>query len=109
MPPRPSRRRSSGTRATRRRGRSSLTNVTRRFPQVIRAEAARLLRKIRRAKPDPTSFQTQGVLAAYVAAQYLLNRGSVGKAELARARRRKLTVPGFQTNLLKFLKRTGYR
>ena len=90
-------------------GRSSLTNVTRRFPQVIRAEAARLLRKIRRAKPDPNSFQTQGVLAAYVAGQYLLHRGAVGKAELARARRRKLTAPGFQTQLLRFLKQTGYR
>ncbi len=90
-------------------GRSSLTNVTRRFPQVIRAEAARLLRKIRRAKPDPDSFQTQGLLAAYVAEQYLLHRGSVGKAELARARRRGLTAPGFQTRLLRFLKQTGYR
>jgi hypothetical protein len=90
-------------------GRSSLTNVTRRFPQIIRAEAARLLRKIRRAKPDPDSFQTQGLLAAYVAGQYLLNRGSVGKAELARARRRGLTAPGFQTRLLRFLKQTGYR
>ncbi len=90
-------------------GRSALTNVTRRFPQVIRAEAARLLRKIRRAQPDPDSFQTQGLLAAYVAEQYLLNRGSVGKAELARARRRGLTAPGFQTRLLRFLKQTGYR
>jgi len=90
-------------------GTSSLTNVTRRFPQVIRAEAARLLRKIRRAKPARGVFETQGALAAYVAGQYLLNRGSVGKAELARARRRGLTAPGFQTRLLRFLKRTGYR
>jgi len=89
--------------------RSSLTNVTRRFPQVIRAEATRLLRKIRSAKPDPQLFETQGALAAYVAGQYLLRRGAVGKAELARARRRKLTAPGFQTRLLRFLKQTGYR
>ena len=90
-------------------GTSSLTNVTRRFPSVIRAQAARLLRAIRRARPDPHLFQAQGAVAAYVADQYLLGQASVGKAELARARRRKLTVPGFQTRLLKFLKQTGYR
>jgi len=86
-------------------GRSSLTNVTRRFPQVIRAEAARLLRKIRTAKPG----FVPGALAAYVAGQYLLNRGSVGRAEMARARRRGLTAPGFQADLLKLLKEAGYR
>jgi len=86
-------------------GRSSLTNVTRRFPQVIRAEAARLLKKIRAGD----RYLVPGALAAYVAGQYLLNRGSVGKAEMARARRRGLTAPGFQTDLLKLLRRTGYR
>lgn len=90
-------------------GRSRLTDVTRRFPAVIRADAARLLRTIRTAKADPDLFETQGALAAYVADQYLLGRGSVGRAELARARKRRLTAPGFQTGLLRFLRRAGYR
>ncbi|MCW3014666.1 MAG: hypothetical protein JWO02_1758 [Solirubrobacterales bacterium] len=89
-------------------GRSTLTDVTRRFPTVIRADAAPLLKAIRKAKPDPT-HEIQGAIAAYVADQYLLGKGSVGKAELARARKRGLTAPGFQTDLLKFLKQTGYR
>ncbi len=76
---------------------------------MIRAQAARLLKDVRAARPDRDLFETQGVLAAYVADQYLLNRGSVGKAELARARRRKLTAPDFQTRLLRFLRQTGYR
>ena len=90
-------------------GSSTLTDVTRRFPAVIRADAARLLKLIRKARPDPRTFQTQGRLAAYVADQYLLGKGSVGKAELPRARRRGLTTPGFQTDLLKFLGKHGYR
>jgi len=90
-------------------GRSSLTDVTRRFPHVIRAHAARQLKRIRRAKPDPVYYMTHGVLAAYVADQYLLNRGSVGRAEMARARRRKLARPDFQAWVLRFLKETGYR
>ena len=90
-------------------GASTLTDVTRRFPAVIRADAARLLREIRRAKANPEIFEIQGAIAAYVADQYLLGSGSVGKAELARARRRGLTSPGFQTRLLRFLRRTGYR
>jgi hypothetical protein len=89
---------------------STLKDVTRRFPAVIRADAARRLKAIRRTKPadDPT-HEIQGAIAAYVADQYLLGKGSVGRAELARARKRGLTAPGFQTDLLKFLKKTGYR
>lgn len=89
-------------------GKARVTDVTRKFPMLIRKEAARLLKVIRGAKRDGT-FEIQGFLAAYVAEQYLLGRGAVGKAELARAKRRGLTSPGFQTELLKFLKRTGYR
>ena len=90
-------------------GTSTLTDVTRRFPAVIRADAARLLRKIRRAQAVRGLFEIQGAIAAYVGDQYLLGRGSVGKVELARARRRGLTTPGFETRLLRFLRRTGYR
>ncbi len=89
-------------------GVSKLTDVTRKFPARIRAQAAELLKVIRKAKPAP-DHEIQGAIAAYVADQYLLGKGSVGKAELARARKRGLTAVGFQTNLLKFLKATGYR
>jgi hypothetical protein len=89
-------------------GASNLTDVTRRFPAVIRKNAAFYLKDIRKAKPEP-AHEIQGAIAAYVADQYLLGKGSVGKAEIARARKRGLTAPGFQTNLLKFLKLAGYR
>jgi hypothetical protein len=89
-------------------GSSDLTDVTRSFPAVIRKSAALYLAEIRKAKPEP-AHEIQGALAAYVADQYLLGKGSVGKAEIARARKRGLTAMGFQTNLLKFLKRAGYR
>jgi len=67
------------------------------------------LKIIRGARRQPGFFEYQGAIAAYVADQYLLHRGSVGRAELRRARRRGLTAPGFQTRLLAFLRRTGYR
>ncbi len=89
-------------------GKSTLTDATRRFPARIRAQAARLLKVIRKAKRAPDQ-EIQGAIAAYVADQYLLGKGSVGRAELARARKRGLTAVGFETNLLKFLKAAGYR
>ena len=88
---------------------STLRDVTRRFPGVIRAGASRLLKVIRKQKRTPGVYETQGLLAGYVADQYLLRQGSVGKAELRRARRRGLTAPGFQTRLLRFLRTYGYR
>lgn len=89
-------------------GKATVKTVTRRFPALIRAAAAPLLKEIRKAKPA-ADHEIQGFIAAYVAEQYLLGRGSVGKAELVRARGRGLTQLGFQTNLLDFLKRAGYR
>ncbi len=87
----------------------TLRDVTRRFPAVIRADASRLLKYIREQKPRKKFYEAQGAIAAYVADEYLLKRGSVGKAELRRARRRGLTAPGFQRDLLAFLRRLGYR
>lgn len=84
------------------------TDMTRRFPALIRKDAAYLLKEIRKAKAAP-DHEIQGALAAYVAEQYLLGKGSVGKAELARARKHRLTAVGFQTHLLTFLKAAGYR
>lgn len=90
-------------------GVSTLTDVTRRFPTVLRADAARLRSIIRKAKPRKRFYEYQGALAAYVADEYLLGKGSVGRAEVRRARRRGLTAPGFMGELLKFLRKTGYR
>ncbi|XAY07003.1 hypothetical protein DSM112329_03881 [Paraconexibacter sp. AEG42_29] len=89
-------------------GKAAVKDITRRFPAMIRSDAARLLKAIRAAKPEENR-EIQGAIAAYVAEQYLLGKGAVGKAEIVRARKRGLTAPGFQTNLLAFLKRTGYR
>jgi hypothetical protein len=89
-------------------GKATLKDVTRSYPAVIRKQAASLLKVIRKAKAE-RDHEIQGALAAYVADQYLLGKGAVGKAELARARKRKLTVVGFQTDLLKVLKASGYR
>jgi len=89
-------------------GSSKLTNVTRRFPALIRSDASRLLKIIRAAKRKRGLFETQGAIAAYVADQYLLRRGSAGRAELYRARRRGLTTSRFPRQLLAFLRKTGY-
>jgi hypothetical protein len=89
-------------------GRARLKDVTRRFPAQIEKQAAQLLKVIRKAKAS-RDHEIQGALAAYVADQYLLGKGAVGKAELVRARKRKLTVVGFQTDLLRTLKAAGYR
>ncbi len=96
--------------------RVGLTDVTRRFPKLIRADAADLRRALRTRSRD---VDLRGPLAAYVADEYLLGRGAVGRAEIARlARRGRLgsardTVwPGgrrFRPRLLAFLRRTGYR
>jgi hypothetical protein len=90
-----------------------LKDVTRRFPKLIRSDARRLLRAIRRARRGD---DMRGFVAAYVADQYLLRRGRVGLRELDRARRRGLlTGPGgpdgraYRTALLRFLRTHGYR
>lgn len=91
-------------------GKARLTEVQRRFPKVVRKQAARLLKEIRRARPaGDDTHEIQGAIAAYVADEYLLGHGSAGRAQAARARRRGLTAPGFERELLTFLRRAGYR
>lgn len=85
-----------------------LKDVTRNFPALVRTQAARLLKVIRKARPE-RDHEIQGALAAYVADEYLLGQAAVGKAELTRARKHRLTVAGFQTDLLRVLKAAGYR
>ncbi len=93
-----------------------LTDVTRRFPKVIEADARQWRRYLRGRSKD---IDLRGPLAGYVADLYLLGRGREGRAEIARVRRRgrlgsakDRVWPGgsrFEPALLSFLKRTGYR
>jgi hypothetical protein len=89
-------------------GRGSFKDVTRHYPLVVKADAAKLLRIIRKAKRD-SLYSAQGAIAAYAADEYLLDRGSVARKELSRDRAKRLTRKGFATDLLKFLKHLGYR
>jgi hypothetical protein len=89
-------------------GKGSFTNVTRRFPALIRTHAAQMLTLIRKARPSKV-YEIQGAVAAYVADEYLLGHGSVGRAEMSRDRRRRLVHKGFSAEVLKFLKHAGYR
>jgi hypothetical protein len=74
-------------------GKARMRDVTRAFPAVIRKDAAALLKDIRKARRSHDgTHEAQGAIAAYVADQYLLGRGSVGRAELRRERRRGLTA-----------------
>jgi len=93
-----------------------LMNVTRRFPQMARADAARWLatyRKALRVHVPPT-----GILPAYLADEYLAGRGAAGWARVRKAVARpdwaKTAEPRWRdrVNYLKavrrFLVRTGY-
>jgi hypothetical protein len=83
-------------------------DVTRSFPAVVRKDAQRQRRLLRRLK---RSDDVRGVLAAYVADEYLLGRGKVGLAEIDHQRRRKayLVTAGYRKTLLRRLKAWGYR
>jgi hypothetical protein len=81
-------------------------DVTRRFPSLVRADAKRRLRDIRRAKRGE---DIRGLLAAYVADQYLLGRGSVGTREVDRQHRAGRVSKGYKKELLRRLKGWKYR
>ena len=81
-------------------------DVTRKFPKLVRADAKVRLRDLRKAKRGD---EVRGLLAAYVADQYLLGTGKVGTAEVDRQRRKGRVTKGFKTLLLKRLKAWGYR
>jgi hypothetical protein len=83
-----------------------LVDVTRRFPKVIRADAAGLLKDLRKARRGD---EVRGILAAYVADQYLLGKGSTGRREIDRQLRKGRVSKGFKPYLLKRLKAWGYR
>jgi hypothetical protein len=81
-------------------------DVTRRFPKLVRADAKLRLRDLRKAR---RGADVRGVLAAYVADQYLLGRGSVGTAEVDRQRRTGRVSKDFKKYLLARLKAWHYR
>ena len=81
-------------------------DVTRKFPKLVRADAKLRLRDLRKARRGD---DVRGVLAAYVADQYLLGRGRVGTAEVDRQRRNGRVSKGFGAFLLKRLKAWHYR
>jgi hypothetical protein len=81
-------------------------DVTRRFPRLVQADAKLRLRDLRKAKRGD---EVRGVLAAYVADQYLLGRAKVGTAEVDRQHRTRRVTKGFKSLLLKRLKGWGYR
>jgi hypothetical protein len=83
-----------------------LVDVTRSFPALVRADATtqrKLLRTLKRTD------DVRGVLAAYVADEYLLRKSSVGLRELDRQRARGAITKAFRPYLLKKLKAWGYR
>jgi hypothetical protein len=83
-----------------------LVDVTRKFPKLVRADAAGLLKDLRKARRGD---DVRGILAAYVADQYLLGKGSVGTREIDRQRAKRRVSKGFKSYLLKKLKAWHYR
>jgi hypothetical protein len=81
-------------------------DVTRAFPSVVAADARLRLRDLRKAK---RSDDVRGILAAYVADQYLLGKGRVGTAEVDRQRRARRVSAGYKKELLRRLKGWKYR
>jgi hypothetical protein len=81
-------------------------DVTRQFPSVVRADAKLRLRDLRKAKRGD---DVRGVLAAYVADQYLLGKGKVGTTEIDRQRRARRVSAGYKKELLRRLKGWKYR
>lgn len=93
-----------------------LSNVTRRYPKIVSADARRALRTYRRSRK---SLDMRAVVAGYVADQYLLGRGSRGW-KLVRSALKHGRLNGFGRGdawprgaryvkaLRKFLRKNGY-
>jgi hypothetical protein len=84
----------------------AIIDITRQFPALVRTDAKARLRDLRKAKRGD---DLRGVLAAYVADEYLLGRGTVGKAEIDHQHRAGRVTAGFKALLLRRLKAWGYR
>lgn len=98
--------------------RGRLRDVTREFPRVIARDARELLRHYEEARRNSKSPEVRGILAGYMAEQYLLGRQKQGWRVLERAFRRGELGPtgddGFPTGrnylreLRAFLRSNGY-
>ncbi|MDX6726709.1 MAG: hypothetical protein QOK49_1514, partial [Baekduia sp.] len=84
----------------------AVTDVTRRFPAVVKADARTHLGELRAAG---RTDDVRGVLAAYVADQYLLGSGAKGTAEVDHQRRAGRVSAGFKKLLLRKLHGWKYR
>jgi hypothetical protein len=83
-----------------------LVDVTRKYPKLIRTDAAARLKDLRKARHGD---DVRGILAAYVAEEYLLNKGSTGTREVDHLRRKGFVTKAFKPYVLKKLKAWGYR
>jgi hypothetical protein len=81
-------------------------DVTRKYPKLIRADAAARLKELRKAKRGD---DIRGLVAAYAADEYLLGKGRTATAEVDRQRRAGRVTKAFKPYLLKKLKSWGYR
>jgi hypothetical protein len=81
-------------------------DVTRKYPTLIRRDAASQLKTIRKYQRHD---DIRGFLAAYCADEYLLGHGSVATAELDRQRQAGHVSAAFKPYLLKKLHAWGYR
>jgi hypothetical protein len=96
--------------------RPRMLDVTRHHPTLIEKDAGRWLHEIRHARRGD---DIRGLLAAYVADEYLLRRGQHGLTEVRRARRHHRLGPSsrqpwpggkyYLPALLRFLNHAGYR
>jgi hypothetical protein len=103
------------TRYTRAGGTPRLRDVTRSYPSKIRENAAQAKKLFKEFKRSDGLTEGRGVVAAYVADQYLLGRGKVGLRELDRQAARgilgktKASVRAWRASLLRTLHHYGYR
>lgn len=88
-----------------------LRDITRRFPSLIRADAAQLLKRIRsvRSPRSSAAIELGSPLAAYALEQAQLGRPGRGLAEVRRARRLRLVPAGLEKAIRRSLRRNGFR
>ncbi|WCB95726.1 hypothetical protein DSM104299_04475 [Baekduia alba] len=83
-----------------------VVDATGKFPKLVRADAGKLLKALRKARRGD---DIRGVLAAYVADQYTLGRVATAHAEIAHQLRAGRVSKSFGPLLLKRLKAWHYR
>ena len=92
----------------------TFTNVTRNYPALVSQDADRWLHTYARERRRHGPKDLKGIVAAYVADQYLLGNGAQGQALLRSALRRGDlagfggSAQGFVARLGRFLRHTGY-